>query len=79
MEHGGWDHEDEVVTPYYPDVARMARKLVRQSISALDSLNLEKHLTRRRIKEHTEVYGTRPWPLMGLGRDPMLLCLPQAM
>jgi hypothetical protein len=79
MDHAAWEHEDEVVTPYYPDVARMARNLVRQSINALDSLNLEKHLARRRIKEHTEVYATHPWPLMGLGQDPMLLCHRQAM
>ena len=57
MEHGAWEHEDEVMPPYYPDVARMARNLVRQSINALDSLNLDKHLARRRIKEQTEVYG----------------------
>jgi len=78
MEHGAWEHEDEVVPPYYPDVARMARNLVRQSINALDSLNLEKHLARRGIKEETEVYGAHPWPFMRLGRDSMLLCHRQA-
>ena len=88
MEHGAWEHEDEVVAPYYPDVARMARTLVRQSINALDSLNLEKHLARRRIKEPTGIYGygryaeaagAHPWPLMRIGRDPVLLCHRQAM
>ena len=64
--------------PYYPDVAEMARGLVRQSINALDSLNLEKHLARRGIKEETEVYGAHPWPFMRLGRDSMLLCHRQA-
>jgi len=72
MEHGAWEHEDEVVPPYYPDIARMACNLVRQSINALDSLNLEKHFARRGIKEQTELYGMHPWPLMRLGRDPML-------
>jgi hypothetical protein len=88
MEHGAWEHEDEVVPPYYPDVARMARNLVRQSINALDSLNLDKHLTRRRIREQTEIYGygrcleaagTRTWPFMRLGRDSMCLYFRQAM
>jgi hypothetical protein len=88
MEHGAWEHEDEVVPPYYPDVARMARNLVRQSINGLDSLNLEKHLARRRIKEQTDVYGygpcpeaagTQPWPLMRLARDSMPLYHRQAM
>jgi hypothetical protein len=88
MEHGEWEHEDEVMPPYYPDVARMARNLVRQSINALDSLNLEKHLARRRIREQAEGYGygrcpeaagTHPWPLMRLARDSMLLYHRQAM
>lgn len=82
MEQGAWEHEDEVVPPYYPDVARMARNLVRQSINALDSLHLEKHLARRRIKEQTEAYGYARYPeaaetplrpFMRLGRDSMLL------
>jgi hypothetical protein len=74
MEHAAWEHEDEVMPPYYPDVARMARNLVRQSINALDSLNLEQLLARRKIREKVEVYGTHPWPLMCLGRESMLLC-----
>jgi hypothetical protein len=57
MEHGNWDHEDEVAQPYYPDVARMARDLVRQSINALDALNVQKHLQRRRIKDEAEPWG----------------------
>ena len=69
MEHGAWEHEDEVVPPYYPDVARMARNLVRQSINALDSLNLEQQFARRKVKERSEIYGMHPWPFMRLGRD----------
>jgi hypothetical protein len=41
--------------PYYPDVAEMARSLVRQSINALDSLALQRHLLRNRIKEEIEL------------------------
>ena len=87
MEHGAWEHQDEVTPPYYPDIARMARNLVRQSINALDSLHLEEHLARRRIKEQTEVYGSGPcpepagthrWPFMYLGGDSMLLYHRQA-
>jgi hypothetical protein len=58
MEHGNWDHEDEVAQPYYPDVARMARDLVRQSINALDALNVQQHLQRRRIKDEAEPWGS---------------------
>jgi hypothetical protein len=88
MEHGAWEHEDEVVPPYYPDMARMARNLARQSINALDSLNLDKHLARRRIKEQTEAYGyeryseaagMQPWLVMRLARDSMPLYHRQAM
>jgi hypothetical protein len=39
--------------PYYPDVAQLARDLVRQSINALDSLVLQKHLLRNKIKEES--------------------------
>jgi hypothetical protein len=78
LEQGACEHEDEVVPPYYPDVARMARKLVRQSINALDSLNIDRLSARHRIKEQSEFYGTLPWPLMRLGRDSMLLCQGQA-
>jgi len=41
--------------PYYPDVAEMARGLVRQSINALDSLTLQRHLLRNKIKEEIEL------------------------
>jgi hypothetical protein len=42
---------DSVKGPYYPDVAQLARELVRQSINGLDSLVLEQRLMRNRIKE----------------------------
>jgi hypothetical protein len=37
--------------PYYPDVAQLARELVRQSINGLDSLVLQQRLLRNKVKE----------------------------
>jgi hypothetical protein len=42
---------DAVKGPYYPDVAQLARELVKQSINGLDSIVLEQRLTRNRVKE----------------------------
>ena len=42
---------DSANKPYYPDVARLARELVRQSINRLDSLALQQRLLRNKIKE----------------------------
>jgi hypothetical protein len=42
---------DSVNGPYYPDVAQLARELVRQSINGLDSLTLQQRLLRNKIKE----------------------------
>jgi hypothetical protein len=42
---------DPVNGPYYPDVAQLARELVRQSINGLDSLALQKLLLRNKVKE----------------------------
>jgi hypothetical protein len=42
---------DPVNGPYYPDVAQLARELVRQSINGLDSLALQKLLLRDKVKE----------------------------
>lgn len=42
---------DSAKGPYYPDVAQLARELVRQSINGLDSLMLQKQLLRNRVKE----------------------------
>jgi hypothetical protein len=37
--------------PYYPDVAQIAREMVRRSINGLDSLALERVHLRNRVKE----------------------------
>jgi hypothetical protein len=42
---------DSVKGPYYPDVAQLAREMVRKSINSLDSLVLQQHLLRNKIKE----------------------------
>src|ERR1700678_438356 len=42
---------DSVDKPYYPDVAQLARELIRQSINSLDSLALQQRLLRNKIKE----------------------------
>jgi len=41
--------------PYYPDVAQLARELVRKSINGLDSLTLQQRLLRNKIKEGPEL------------------------
>jgi hypothetical protein len=46
---------DPVNGPYYPDVARLARDLLRQSINGLDSLSLKKHLLRDKVKEDSSL------------------------
>jgi hypothetical protein len=47
MEYGA----HSVNGPYYPDVAQLAREMVRQSINGLDSLVLQQRLLRNKIKE----------------------------
>jgi hypothetical protein len=42
---------DPVNGPYYPEVAQLARELVRQSINGLDSLALQKLLLKNKVKE----------------------------
>ena len=42
---------DSIDRPYYPDVVELARELVKQSINGLDSLVLQKHLLRNKVKE----------------------------
>jgi hypothetical protein len=37
--------------PYYPDVAQLARELIRKSINGLDSLVLQRRLLRNKVKE----------------------------
>ena len=46
---------DYVTGPYYPDVAQLARELVRKSINGLDSLTLQQRLLRNKIKEGPEL------------------------
>jgi hypothetical protein len=46
---------DSVNGPYYPDVAQLARELVRKSINGLDSLTLQQRLLRNKIKETPEL------------------------
>src|SRR3979490_1857285 len=43
---------DSVNGPYCPDVAQLAREMVRKSINGLDSLVLQQRLLRNKIKEH---------------------------
>jgi hypothetical protein len=46
------EHEtDSATKPYYPDVAQLARDLLRQSINGLDSLVLQRRLLRNKVKE----------------------------
>ncbi len=46
------EHEtDPATAPYYPDVAGLARDLLKQSINRLDSLNLQKRLLRNKVRE----------------------------
>ena len=40
LEHG----EDGIKGPYYPDIAEMARALVRRAINGLDTLELQRRL-----------------------------------
>ena len=50
---------DTANKPYYPDVAQLARELVRKSINGLDSLVLQQHLMRDKIKECPHLPGTQ--------------------
>jgi hypothetical protein len=45
---------DITTGPYYPDVAEVARDLVRKSINGLDSLTLQQCLLRNKVKEGSE-------------------------
>jgi len=46
------EHEaDTADRPYYPDVAQLARELIRQSINRLDSLVLQRRLLKNRVEE----------------------------
>jgi hypothetical protein len=43
--------DDSVNKPNYPDVAQLARDMVRRSINGLDSLALQQRLLRNKIRE----------------------------
>ena len=62
------EYETDCVTaPYYPDVAQIARDLVRQSINGLDSLALQKCLLRNRVKEEPDLLRIGTCSLFGQG------------
>jgi hypothetical protein len=49
---------DSADRPYYPDVAGLARDLVKQSINGLDSLVLRQRLLRNKVREYLELAPT---------------------
>jgi hypothetical protein len=58
--------------PYYPDVAQLARELVKKSINGLDSLVLQQRLLRNKVKETSPdlsfaegCAGLRTWAVEG--------------
>ena len=58
---------DPVNGPYYPEVAQLARELVRQSINGLDSLALQKLLLRNKVKESAELLCVeRAYPVVDI-------------
>ena len=57
------EHEtDPATAPYYPDVAGIARDLLKQSINRLDSLNLQKRLLGSRVRDPAFPGIYRPEP-----------------
>jgi len=48
---------DSVNGPHYPDVAQLARELVRQSINRLDSLMLKRRLSKNKVEEGSGLPG----------------------
>jgi hypothetical protein len=57
------EHETDTATaPYYPDVAGLARDLLKQSINRLDSLNLQKRLLRNKVRDPALFGVYRPEP-----------------
>jgi hypothetical protein len=58
---------DAADKPYYPDVAQLARELVKRSINGLDSLTLQQRLLRNKIKESFGVpCAEGAYPVLGL-------------
>ena len=59
---------DSVDGPYYPDVAQLAREMVRQSINGLDSLTLQRRLMRNKVKESLGLPSLEgSYPVMNCG------------
>jgi hypothetical protein len=56
--------------PYYPDVAQIAREMVRKSIGALDPINLP-NPSRGKVKEELSAKDCTP-PVAGLHEVPLL-------
>ncbi len=57
------EHEtDPAAAPYYPDVAGLARDLLKRSIDRLDSLNLQKRLLRNKVRDPVLFGIYRPEP-----------------
>jgi hypothetical protein len=71
MEYGERTHKG----PYYPDVAQIAREMVRKSISALDPINLPKP-SRDRVLEEFSTRDCAP-PEAVLHELPLLPLLPR--
>jgi len=46
---------DSVHAPYYPDVAQIARELVKKSINGLDPLHLQRRLLGNKVKEEGDL------------------------
>jgi hypothetical protein len=46
---------DSIDEPHYPDVAQIAREMVRQSINNLDSLVLQQRMLRNKVKESPDL------------------------
>jgi hypothetical protein len=63
------EYEAESVNrPYYPEVAQLARELVRQSINGLDSLVLQQRLLRNKIRESSGLACAEgAYPVLGSG------------
>ena len=54
------EHDDSREAPYYPDIARMARQMIKTSIDNLDSLTLRRHMSRNKVEENAmRSYGVR--------------------
>jgi hypothetical protein len=58
------DNSDD--RPHYPDVAQLARDLVRQSINGLDSLVLQKRLLQNKIKESPDLSFAEGYAVLDL-------------